>query len=151
MTVFLLDAQLDVSTTGEVAKSLNAFQHRYGCRFRSLCIENPTLKDPQVPGYCKTHGIDALVTENIRDFVARSVVFQNLLNVGISVIALRPGRLVLTPERQSAIILKHLRKLAARLQSAGNPLLIKLTDSGFEERTLEDLRIEILGQRSKLP
>lgn len=91
MTVLLLDAMLDVPNTGEVAHSLNAFRHRYGCVFRSLCRENPTLKDPEIPDYCRREGIDVLVTENVRDFASQSVVFQNLLNSGVSVIALRPG------------------------------------------------------------
>jgi hypothetical protein len=67
---------------------------------------------------------------------------SRLLAAGVSVIALRPGRLVLTPEMQTAMLLPHMNRIRSRITLAvvaGQPVLLKITPTQFVERMLDEL------------
>lgn len=143
----LLDEQLDAA----VAASLNALSDRHGLTFRSIREIAPGTKDQEIPGLCRDNSIDALVTANVHDFGAREVLFQALLAAGIHVVVVRPGKETLTPENQLSILVQHSMTIAKRVTAATAPVLIRVTRSSVVERTLTELRAEILGPQRQLP
>jgi hypothetical protein len=83
--------------------------------FESIRTLASGTKDPIIPGLCKRNGFDALVTANVKDFGARLPLYQTLLEKGISVVVVRPGRETLTPEVQVSILVREpIRDLSER-------------------------------------
>lgn len=146
--ILLLDEMLDTPDQ-KVASALNLWQDETSLAFRSLRTEAPGMKDPDIPGYCQSQGIMALVSANLRDFGAKLALYEALLDAGVSVVVIRPqGKNSLTPMSQLSIISRHLRPLARHLMDAGGRcLLLRLNESGVVMRTLEELRQEIRGSR----
>jgi predicted nuclease of predicted toxin-antitoxin system len=146
----LLDEQLD-SPDMRVAQALSILGSAYECAFRSLRVEAPGMKDPDIPAYCQREGIDALVSANIRDFGARQALYEALVTAGVSVVVIRPQRKQsLSVEQQASLLTTNLRYIAEHLTGASEPILIRANESGAAERTLDDLRHEILGE-GRLP
>lgn len=118
--------------------------------FESLRALAPGSKDPVIPDLCKEHGFDVLATANVKDFGARLPLYQRLLESGVSVAVVRPGRETLTPEVQVSILSLHSREIDRRL-SGKPPTLLRITRSEVKERTLDELLDEILGSDRRLP
>jgi hypothetical protein len=119
--------------------------------FESIRTVAPGTKDPAIPGLCRSHGCDALVSANVRDFGARLPLYQRLLENDVSLVVLRPGRETLTPEVQLSILSLHSLEIARKLTDRP-PKLIRVTRSEVKERTLDELLEEVLGQeRQDLP
>lgn len=143
----LLDEQLDAA----VAAGLNAMSHRHGMRVRSIRDFAAGTKDEAIPDLCRTKGYQALISANVRDFGARLPLYEALLEAGVSVVVLRPGRAqTLTPEVQLGVLAQHSSSIGKMLPTKGPRKLLRVTQSGVVERTLEDLRREI-EQGADLP
>jgi hypothetical protein len=118
--------------------------------FESIRTFAAGTKDPTIPGLCKERGFETLATANVRDFGARLPLYRRLLENGVHVVVVRPGRETLTPEVQVAILMHHSREIARRL-SGKLPTLLRVTRSEVKERTLDELLDEILGEGRRLP
>jgi hypothetical protein len=116
----------------------------------SLRTLAPGTKDRAIPALCRQHGFDTLATANVKDFGARLPLYQSLLENGVSVVVVRPGRETLTPEVQLSILSLHSREIARKL-AGSPPTLIRVTRSDVKERTLDELLDEILGEDRRLP
>ncbi len=135
---------LDENLWPELATSLNAFEQRHGVTFLHINDIAPGAQDEDIPNICREYGAIALVTANVKHFGARRVLFEALLEAGVSVIVPRPSkRATLTPEVQGAMLFRHLAKIASTLRSAQGRLLLKLTEGGITETSLEQLTREI--------
>ncbi len=118
--------------------------------FESLRTLAPGTKDPVIPEFCREHGFDVIVTANVSDFGARLPLYQTLLENGISVVVVRPGRETLTPEVQLSILAQHSLRIVRRLKDKP-PTLLRVTRSEVKERSLKELLEEILGTHRTLP
>jgi hypothetical protein len=138
----LLDEQLDAA----VADGLNLMTHRHGMRVESMRRVAPGTKDQQIPALCRESGHSALISANVRDFGARKPLYEALLEAGVSVVVLRPGRgQVLTPEVQLGVLSQHSSAIGRMLSAAEAPVLLRVRQSGVVERTLDELRGEFEG------
>jgi predicted nuclease of predicted toxin-antitoxin system len=82
----ILDEQLDPT----LADVLNVLQSRHGCRFLSLRdLAPPKTQDIEIPEICRENGAIALVTADVKDFGAKKVYFEALLEAGVSVVTLK--------------------------------------------------------------
>ncbi len=135
---------LDEMLWPELATVLNAFEQRHGVTFLHINDIAPGARDEDIPEICREHEATALVSANIKHFGARRVLFGALLEAGVSVIVPRPSRrTTLTPEVQGAMLFRHLPKIASALRSAQGHVLLKLTEGGVVETSLEQLTREI--------
>jgi hypothetical protein len=135
---------LDENLWPELATSLNVFEQRQGVNFLHINDIAPGAQDEDIPEICREHNATALVTANVKHFGARRVLFEALLEAGVSVIVPRPSkRTTLTPEVQGAMLFRHLAKIASALRGAQGRVLLKLTEGGVVETSLEQLTREI--------
>ena len=143
----LLDEQLDAA----VAVGLNAMSHRHGMSVDSIRSFAAGTKDEDIPGLCKRDGYDVLISANVRDFGAKLPLYEALLDAGVSVVVLRPGRKqILTPEVQLGVLAQHSGSIGTMLAGGSPRKLLRVTQSGVVERTLDDLREEFQGD-TRLP
>jgi hypothetical protein len=135
---------LDENLWPELATALNAFEQRYHLTFLHINDIAPGAQDEDIPAICRDQGAAALVSANVRDFGARRVIFEALLEAGVSVIVLRPSkRATLTPEVQMSMLIRHIRKVASALRDREGYLLLKLTEGGVTEIGLEEFSREL--------
>lgn len=135
---------LDENLWPELATALNAFEQRYHLNFVHINDIAPGAQDEDIPRICREHGATALVSANVRDFGARRIIFEALLEAGISVVVPRPSkRVTLTPEVQMSMLIRHIQRIADSLRSSQRHLLLKLTEGGVTEITLEQLSREL--------
>ncbi len=135
---------LDENLWPELAPALNAFKHRYHLTFLHINDIAPGAQDEDIPAICREQQAAALVSANVRDFGARRVIFEALLEAGVSVIVPRPSkRVTLTPEVQMSMLIRHIQRVAGALRRGRGPLLLKLTEGGVTEITLEELSREV--------
>lgn len=136
----ILDEQLDPA----LADVLNVLRKRHGCTFISLRhLAPPKTQDIEIPGICREHGAVALATADVKDFGAKRVYFEALLEAGVSVVTLRPQKRIHVLEAQSALLLQWSREVAGALSSATEPLLIRVNNSGVSPRSLQELIEEV--------
>lgn len=134
---------LDENLWPELATALNAFERRYHLVFVHINDIAPGAQDEDIPDICREHGAAALVSANVRDFGARRIIFEALLEAGISVIVPRPSRrATLTPEVQMAMLIRHIQRIATVLRDNPDNMLLKLTEGGITEISLEQLSRE---------
>ena len=81
---------LDENLWPELATALNAFEQRYHLTFIHINDIAPGAQDEDIPAICREQGATALVSANVRDFGARRIIFEALLEAGISVISWLP-------------------------------------------------------------
>ena len=135
---------LDEMLWPELATALNAFEQRQGLTFLHINEIAPGAQDEDIPNICREYQATALVSANVRHFGARRVLFEALLEAGVSVIVPRPSkRATLTPEVQGAMLFRHLGKIADVMRNAQGQVLLKLTEGGITETSLEHLSREI--------
>lgn len=135
---------LDENLWPELATALNAFEQRFHLTFIHINDIAPGAQDEDIPNICREQGAAALVSANVRDFGARRIIFEALLEAGVSVIVPRPSkRVTLTPEVQMAMLMRHIQRIASALRSNQGNLLLKLTEGGVTEITLEQLSREV--------
>jgi hypothetical protein len=142
---------LDENLWPELAPALNAFEQRYHPSFVHINDIAPGARDEDIPGICRQHGAATLVSANVRDFGARRVIFEALLEEGVSVIVPRPSkRVTLTPEVQMSRLIRHIQRIATALRGRRGYLLLKLTESGVTEISLEQLSREVEWTQIKI-
>jgi hypothetical protein len=103
----------------------------------------PKTQDIEIPQICRDHEAVALVTADVKDFGAKRVYFEALLEAGVSVVTLRPQKRVYVLEAQTALLLQWSREVAEALRSASEPVLIRVNSSGVSPRSLQDLIEEV--------
>ena len=136
----ILDEQLDPT----LADVLNVLQKRHGCDFVSLRdLAPPKTQDIEIPKICRDNGAIALITADVKDFGAKKVYFEALLEAGVSVVTLRPQKRTNVLESQTALILEWSREVAAVLRDATEPVLVRVNNSGVSPRSLEELIEEV--------
>ena len=131
---------LDENLWPETATSLNAFESRFDLHFEHIHHIAPGAQDEEIPEICREQGATALVSANVKDFGARRVIFEALLAAGISVIVPRPSkRATLTPQVQVAMLVRHIERMSVSLHHAAEPILLRVTEGGVTEVSLEQL------------
>jgi predicted nuclease of predicted toxin-antitoxin system len=136
----ILDEQLDPA----LADVLNVLRNRHGCTFISLRhLAPPKTQDIEIPEICRNHGAVALGTADVKDFGAKRVYFEALLEAGVSVVTLRPQKRIHVLEAQTALLLQWSREVAGALRAAREPLLIRVNNSGVSPRSLQELIEEV--------
>ena len=104
----------------------------------------PGAQDEDIPDICRGQEANALVSANVRDFGARRVIFEALLEAGVSVIVPRPSRrATLTPNVQMAMLIRHIPSIASALRDNQGPVVLKVIEGGVTEITLEQLSREV--------
>lgn len=83
------------------------------------------------------------MTADVKDFGAKRVYFEALIEAGVSVVTLRPQRRTHVLEAQTALLLQCSREVAATLRDAAEPILIRVNTSGVSPRNLQELIKEI--------
>jgi predicted nuclease of predicted toxin-antitoxin system len=132
----ILDEQLDPT----LADVLNVLQNRHGCEFISLRdLAPPKTQDIEIPSICREHGAAALVTADVKDFGAKRVYFEALLEAGVSVVTLRPQKRTHVLEAQTALLVQWSREAAAALRGAVEPILVRVNNSSVSARSLQEL------------
>lgn len=133
---FLLDEHFDPV----VADALTALTALDGDSYLQIAQEvGPGTADPDIPPLCKELGIDALITANFKDFGARKFYYEALLEAGVNVVVVRPGKVKFFPNEQLAILSRAQRRVRVLLIGADGPTLIRVTQSDVRERTLDEL------------
>jgi predicted nuclease of predicted toxin-antitoxin system len=136
----ILDEQLDP----KLADVLNVLRDRHGCDFMSLRdLAPPKTQDIEIPKICKDNAAIALLTADVKDFGAKKVYFEALLEAGVSVVTLRPQKRTNVLESQTALILEWSREVAAVLEDATTPVLVRVNSSGVSVRSLQELIEEV--------
>ena len=140
---FLLDEQLHDA----VARALDAIGQLDGHRFTHVYDHDAEgTQDEDLPELCRRLDIRALVTGNVRDFGARKVHYQGLLDAGIHVVVLRWGKASPFPSVQLGMLANGYRRIGTLLVGATEPVLVRVTHSGVADpRTLDELVAEIEG------
>jgi hypothetical protein len=136
---FLLDENLDES----IAPVLDTLGRPNGDSFAHIVAHAPrgTL-DWDIPKLCRDLDVQTLVTVNVKDFGAKKLYYQALLNSQIHVVVIRPGRMKMFREKQVGIISMQYQATKQHLEAAGGPTLVRVTQGGAEPRTLEELEAE---------
>jgi hypothetical protein len=76
----------------------------------------------------------------VRDFGARRVIFEALLASGISMIVPRPSkRAALTPQVQVSMLVRHIERISTALHQAQGQVLLRVSEGGVTEVSLEQL------------
>lgn len=130
----------------ELNSRLNALSSQYGCRFVPLPPVHYGADDTEVARICKQQGAAALLTTNYKDFGAKLVYFQALVEAGVSVIFPRqPNQRQEIPDvdYQLALIGPHLEGIIRRLQNVDEALLFTVNKSGVRRRPLQELIDEL--------
>lgn len=107
-------------------------------------------QDPEIPPLCRDEGIDVLVTMNVRDFGARKHYYASLIEHGVHVIVVRPGKLQPDAGQQLSLGAGAHSGVRKLLASATEPSLVRVTHSGATVTSLQELLREIDG-RERLP
>ncbi len=126
----------------ELTRRLNALGAHYGCSFVPLPPAHYGAPDDEVARICRRHGAAALLSGNVRDFGAKIVYYQALVDAGVSVIVPRqPNPETETPDvgYQVALIEPHLAAIVARLKRTSEALLFTVNKSGLRVRRLQEL------------
>lgn len=141
---FLLDEQLHDA----VARALDAIGQLDGHAFTHVYDHRAGgTPDERFPELCRDLSVGVLVTGNVRDFGARKVHYQGLLDAGIHVVVLRWGKASPYPNVQLGMLANGYRRILVLLEEAAEPVLIRVTPSGVAEpRTLGELVAEIEGE-----
>ncbi len=140
---------LDEMFASEVANALNVLTYRHNCIYSAIVSLAAGAADEDIPTLCQKRGFAALVTANVRDFGAKLVLYEALLAAGVSVVVVR-SRATLGPETQLSLVSAHSLRIAKALDG-GKTVLLRLTQGGVVERTLEELRKEVAGNTRHLP
>lgn len=145
---FLLDENLDAVTAKavDVVAQLTADEFRYIEEFTPAGTQ-----DDDIPAICRENGCHVLVTVNYKDFGAKKVYYQALLDEGVSVVVLRPGKnYKMTVPHQISMLTLHYAQIRKLLDSDEH-CLVKVTLTTVVRRSLDDLLNEIGGDEKKLP
>lgn len=126
----------------ELTSRLNTIGSPYGCSFVPLPSVHYSAPDDEVARICRRQGASALLTANYKDFGAKLVYYQALVDAGVSVIVLRqPNPETETPDvdYQVSLIEPRLRGIVRQLDGTTEALLFSVNKSGARPRRLQEL------------
>lgn len=103
------------------------------------------MSDEDIPSLRAQHDIQALVTVNVKDFGARLYYFTALVEAGIHVAVIRPGKLKMDVGGQLGLLASKASAMVSSWEKAESPILLRVTQGGVSERSLQDLLKEIDG------
>lgn len=140
---YLLDEQLHE----DVAHALGVLLRSRGDRFAHVYdLDAGVTDDLDMPRLCQAHGIDCVVSANVRDFGARKTVYIELMREGRHVVVLRFGKAKPTLEVQMQLLSASLPRIDVLLRSAAEPTLVKVSAAGdCVPRSIDELLSEITG------
>ena len=146
---YLLDENLDAKTAAAmdaIAAAGDGFAHL-------LTIAEEGTADEDIPTLCRQHGFEVLVSANVKDFGAKKVIYQALLNEGVNVLVIRAGKAKLKIAIQLSILSGAYERVRMLFATANGPAMIRVTAGGAAElRTLKALEEEFAaGDRRTLP
>lgn len=146
---YLLDENLDAKTAAAmdaIAAEGDGFAH-------ILTIAAEGTPDQDIPALCRHHDFDILVSVNVKDFGARKLIYQALLDAGVNVIVIRAGKAKLKVATQVSILSGAYERVRILFAMADGPALIRVTAGGTAQlRSLQDLEDEFAaGDRPHLP
>ncbi len=146
---YLLDDNLDPKT----AVAMNAIAARGDGFAHILTIADEGTADDDIPGLCRQHGFEVIVSVNVKDFGAKKVIYQALLDDGVNVVVVRAGRSKLKIATQVSILSGAYERVRTLWATADGPALVRVSAGGAAElRSLRDLEEEFAaGDRSRLP
>lgn len=137
---YLLDEMLCDQTANAIqALALNDDEFQY---IAGSEVNRAGAQDEDIPGICSEGGWQTLITANVRDFGARKVLWQTLLAKGVNVVVLRPGKRTLDPLYQVSLFTRHYQRVNRHIADANKPTLLRVTDQGVHERSLDELITE---------
>jgi hypothetical protein len=144
---FLLDEMI----SEQVAPVLEAFARIYGDAIDHIVVVTGRqgTPDEDIPGVCAERDIDTLISINVKDFGAREVYFQGLLDCGIHVVILRAPKQSFDINLCVSFVTGHFPEIKRRLIRAAEPTLLSVTHGGVRDRTLKEVNQEF--QSSRLP
>lgn len=121
-------------------------------QFRHVAAEGHggTL-DADIPPLCNDLNTDVLITVNVTDFGARKVLYQALLDAGVTVVVVRPGRGRFDTNQQMSVLTRHLERIRREIARSEAPRLVVVTQSDVRVRTLDDLIAEMSREGKRLP
>lgn len=142
---FLLDENL----SGRAAEAMTVVGEDEGDEYGHVLQHAPqSTDDDALPRICRDNGFDAIVTVNVRDFGAKKVIYEALLQEGVHVVVIRPGKLTLYLSEQVQLLSGSYRRVRALLASASEPTLVRVNPGGTADpRTVEELAAEFEGGR----
>lgn len=146
---YLFDENLDRKTAAAmdaIASNDDGFAH-------ILTIADAGTADEDIPALCRQYGFDVLVSVNVKDFGAKKVIYQALLDKGVNVVVVRGGKAKLKVATQLSILAAAYERVRTLFATADGPALIRVTSGGSAQlRTLQDLQEEFAaGDRFHLP
>ena len=136
--------------TEQVAPVLAAFAGIYGDTMDHVVPLTGKMGTPdgEIPALCRREQVDTLISVNVKDFGARKVYFQALLDSGINAVILRAPKQQFNINLQVSFITGHYTSIKKMLIAATEPTLLSLTHSGVRERSLKELSEELeVGRR----
>ena len=132
----LLDENLDQM----VAPILSLLGARRGDMFvHILDVADAGTDDLDIPDICEAHGVGAIITVNYKDFGAKKAIYAALINAGVDVIVIRPGKIKFTPEQQVSILSGKYPTYIKLIEDGPEHQLVKVTQSEVKARSLEQL------------
>lgn len=145
---YLLDENLDAKTAAAmdaIAAEGDGFAH-------ILTIANEGTHDQDIPALCRQHDFDVLVSVNVKDFGARKLIYQALLDAGVNVIVIRAGNANSRSPRRCRSFRVHM-SVRVLFAMADGPAWIRVAAGGTAQlRSLQDLEDEFAaGDRPHLP
>ena len=145
---FLLDENLHELT----ATVLTALGTPDGDTFVYLTtVAASGTSDDEIPSVCASERFDALITVNHRDFGAKRHLYQSLMEVGVHVVFIRPGKIKFRVPAQVSLLSGHyltFRRYIEEAAELGNTALVRLTPTTCERRTLDELIAEMEERQS---
>ena len=146
---YLLDENLDRKTAvamDAIAAPGDAFAH-------ILSVADEGTPDERIPALCRQHGFATLISVNVKDFGARKVIYQALLDEGVNVVVVRAGKAKLKVATQLSILSGAYERVHALFAAADGPSLIRVSAGGAAQiRSLQELEEEFAaGDRPTLP
>lgn len=140
----------------EAAPPLNHLARLSGDRVSHLLdFARASTRDEDIPALCKAENVGVLLSVNFRDFGAKKLLYETLMDQGIHIGVLRPGKgRKLYPESQVSLIAQHLRYMHRTFSDVppnAQRMLVRLTESGAVARSLDELIDEIENPKRSLP
>lgn len=139
---FLLDENLHEL----VAATMNVLGLENGDEFLHIVpVAGFGKEDEEIPPICNEHGCDALITVNHKDFGAKKLYYQALLDSDVHVVVVRPGKMKFQPHMQVAFLASAYPHARALIAEANECVLVRMSWSSAVVRTIDQILNEVEG------
>ncbi len=130
---------LDENLSEDAARAMDQLVTGRGAFLHLLAVAAKGTDDIDIPGICRQHDFQVVLTANVKDFGARKVIFEALLKSNIHVLVVRPGKKPLTSFLQVSLISRHFLSYDKMFRTSAAPVLATLTESRVRQVTLTEL------------